>query len=202
MGNFLENFITINPKDDKKQTVKQTPIVNVQPIPNVTPTVDTTDWTEWLKDLWEKRNLPGPDYYELIKSIKSLDNQPLPEQTKFISIFAAFVAQGVTKEKLIETANEYLAMFDTKLNEFKQAHQGATDKEIVTRQKRQAELEARQKALQEEMMKNANEIAQLNSEINDVGGKLNAKLQSFENMINNEKLMIQSNVQKINQYIQ
>ncbi len=61
--------------------------------------------------LFQELNLPGPDYYEFSKMVDAMASIA-EERTRFISAFAGLTVQGLSKEKLLQSAQTYLQLLE------------------------------------------------------------------------------------------
>lgn len=104
-----------------------------------------------LDSIIEKENIPGPDVYELIMSVKELMSNGLSEDQAYRSAFTAFKSMGLTKEKLVETSNHYLGVLEKVNNEFQTNVIGKKEQEIVSLDQRAADLAAEIERLSEEL---------------------------------------------------
>ena len=67
---------------------------------------------QYFNTLFEEANMPGPDYFEFTKMIQAMKTVP-EEQQRFAGAFAGLSVQGLSKEKLVSSAQEYLKILDT-----------------------------------------------------------------------------------------
>jgi chromosome segregation ATPase len=118
---------------------------------------------EFLVNAIEKHNLPGFDYFEFRRAVVTLQQMQLDEATAHKSAFATAATVGITKEKLIETANYYRNLLQTEREQFDKALEGQNNAKIVARQ-------AEVKRLRDQVERHKAEIARLQDEI---GGYLN-----------------------------
>lgn len=105
----------------------------------------------------EKNNLPGFDYIEFKQSLGSLLSMDMLEETAFKSVFATATSVGLTKDKLLKSAEHYKQILSKEKNQFdvalqnqmKQRVEGKLQeveklkKQIEDYRKKIAELEAR-----------------------------------------------------------
>lgn len=60
--------------------------------------------------LFAKSDLPGPDYYEFVKMVDAMEADIPSATARVKAAFTALKVQGVTKEKLVETAMVYIGI--------------------------------------------------------------------------------------------
>lgn len=227
MGNIFEKMGLIeksdkseNDKTSKKPVEKtpvqkstpqstsslQTPSLSSSPIPAVI--VDGEKYAEFLKKVFNERNFPGPDYQEFITGLNSLSGLQIDEKTKFITCFAPLQAQGVTKDLLIETANKYIGIFKEQLAGFKADYEqtfneevGGKSKEIETLNAEIAEYDKQVNALFELKNRSLEKIARLTAEVQANQQSLQSKDAAFTAQVNHFVNEINSNINKIQQYL-
>ena len=72
---------------------------------------------QYFEGLFDKSNLPGPDYYEFIKMHQAMPSV-LTDDQKIQAAFAGVSAQGLTKEQLVITAQKYIDIIDEDSKKF------------------------------------------------------------------------------------
>ena len=215
------------PKKDAKAPVKNTvPSLDAQPASQpyvaslgVTPTpatpiatpagISTDDlkaFDQHFDELFDQAKLPGPDYYEFAKMCQAMS--ALPDNAKLPAAFSGLAVQGLTKQKLVESAAHYIAIIDEDAAKFN----GAIDAKILSEVKRKrAEIEAKKAKLQEKIdliAKLQAELATDNSEILSLGAEADAdeqkaaqKANTYKAACEARKTQINGDVTKINTYI-
>ncbi len=141
----------------------------------------------------------GTDYKEFIDSKTDIDNIT-DEETKYKTAFNVLKRTGLTKEKLISTAQEYHNIIGRDLNAFQSAHAQQYQKEVKQReqliQKKAGELQA----LSEKINALKKEINQLAQQMTETKDKLNLTKNSFLLAGENKQNEIQTELQKIEKY--
>lgn len=118
---------------------------------------------EFLANAIEKNNLPGFDYYEFKRAVVALSQMKLDEATAHKSAFTTAATVGVTKEKLIETANYYKNVVEKEKEQFDKALENQNATKVTARQEEV-------KRLRDQVERHKAEITRLQDE---VGGYLN-----------------------------
>lgn len=75
------------------------------------PSIDQAEVAKFqahFSDLFEKANLPGPDYHEFRAGLDSMADVVPSEDQRMKAAFKMLAPQGLTKERLVESANAYL----------------------------------------------------------------------------------------------
>ncbi len=118
-------------------------------------------------------NLPGDDYLEFIEALQAMKNIPLEETIKMQTVLATLSTKGLTKEKVIETADYYLKILTNEKDKFNEALKKQTDGQV---NKKKKSIENIEKQIKDK----ANKIAQLTHEINES----KQEIQNIKNDIN------------------
>ncbi len=186
--------------------------VSIPPIPG-TPSQtmgitedDLQKFNQHFDDLFEKANLPGPDYFEFSKMCQAM--KTLTEDVKFPAAFGGLQVQGLTKEKLVESANHYIMIIEEDSSKFNNAIDQkilaeVQNKRLTSENKKKSILEREEmiKNLQQEIEKESLEISRLEAEALDQEQKANHKSLTYKAACEARKAMINSDLQKINNLI-
>lgn len=136
-----------------------------------------------FEELFDKVNLPGPDYYEFWKMMETLEAAVPDETVRMTAVFSTLKIQGLSKEMLVSSAEKYLQVLDKDKLEF----QNAVNTKVL------GEIEGRKSSVEELEKKNtsnAEMIQNLTKEINDNQQKITALKKEVideEAKINNNK---------------
>ncbi|HKK89369.1 MAG TPA: hypothetical protein VJ917_11000 [Saprospiraceae bacterium] len=108
----------------------------------------------------EKSNLEGFDYIEFIQAVERLKKLPMDESLAIRSAYSTVSTVGLTKEKLLDSANYYLDILNKEKKVFEQT---VEDRRLVKieRQKRRIE------ALEKEVRQLRNKIKEMDDKIKD-----------------------------------
>lgn len=115
--------------------------------------------------LFDETNLPGPDYYEFMKMMDTLEAHIPDEKARFGATYASLTIQGLTKDKLLNTANAYLQVVEKDKAAFEKAAAAKAGQEIQTRQSLMKELELK-------IASNSEMIQKLTKEITDAQARI------------------------------
>jgi hypothetical protein len=158
---------------------------------------------KYFEKLVDEANIKNPifqgtDYKEFVDS--KIDIDDITDETiKYRTAFNVLKSTGLTKEKLMNTGQEYLNIIGRDLNAFQSAHAQQYKKEVGQKeqliQKKAAELQSTSQRI------NAlkTEINQLTQEINLTKDKLNITKNSFLLAGEKKQKEIQTELQKIAQ---
>ena len=157
----------------------------------------------------DKNNLDGFDYLEFKNSLNSLKKvQQTDEATRFKSAFAMAQTMGVTKEKLLQTAEHYMNVLLQEERKFEQALDANMQKQVGSKEQRIQALAEDIKAKQAQIEKLQTVIEKSKAEHQ----KLKSGIQGAKNKINNTKAdfiasyeairgQIKKDAQRINEYL-
>jgi uncharacterized coiled-coil DUF342 family protein len=95
---------------------------------------------DFISKAIEKANLPGFDYVEYKQAISNMAKMNLDESTTFKTAFATAMTLGLTKERLLETANHYKTVVLKEKEQFDTASVKQQDAKIGTNLKQVDEL--------------------------------------------------------------
>jgi flagellin-like hook-associated protein FlgL len=118
---------------------------------------------EFLVNAIEQNNLPGFDYFEFKRAVVNLQEMQLEESIAYKSAFTTAATVGLTKDKLVETANYYRNLLLKEKDQFETALSAQHANKIHAR-------EADVKRLQDQIERHKAEVSRLQDEI---GGYLN-----------------------------
>jgi len=224
---FSENVVEL-PLKEKNEVVKQeqaSNVVNQQSSPvyqnfttTVAPVVNPVQggdqelmvkFLEHFQKVFNDANLPGPDYFEFSTMKNTPAMSVIPESARFAACFSALSVQGLTKEKLIETAQQYVKVLDSDAADF--GSQLETKyKETVGKMNEEAAH------LEDLIQTSAKQIEELNKTIADASARkqklsvdianqdqsLKTKKSFYDFSLGQMKQTISDDVNKVNQYIQ
>lgn len=163
---------------------------------------------DFLTRALTKNNLPGFDYLEFKQSLSALTAMNLDEETAFKSAFATAATVGLTKEKLVKTANHYHDVLNVEKKQFdvaleNQLNQRVSSKktEVEKLKKQITEYEKKILELQEKMKKAQNVIDNADEEIQGALTKINTTRENFEFTFQSLKNQIDQDIKNINQYL-
>jgi uncharacterized coiled-coil protein SlyX len=126
--------------------------------------------------LLEEANLPGPDYYEFLKVMESLQKHIPDEKSRFTVGFTSLAVTGLTKETLVQSAKHYLGILADDKQRFVSSLLSKQQEEVIGRDKRSA-------TLQNKIAENSRIIQNLTKEITEAQteiGKLSDERKAAE----------------------
>ena len=118
-----------------------------------------------FEQLMDQANLPGPDYYEYCKMMETLEHHLPDENARMSAVFATLSVQGMTKEKLIATANSYKGIIETDHQNFEGALSNKAQSDINDRKQKSVDLQAKIKANADTIQALTKQITEMQAEI-------------------------------------
>ncbi|WP_435353843.1 hypothetical protein [Emticicia sp. SJ17W-69] len=216
MSDFLSKlkgiFIVPTPADGKsaepvaKTATPATTTVPVAPAPLSGKVSDK--FYDILFGAMEANNQEGFDYLEYKKSLQTLAKMPMDEQTRYASAFAAAQAMGITSQKLNDSAQFYLNVLKTEDAKFQESVNAQRQKQIGSKEKAIADLDATIKAKGEQIARLTQEIAahqddmgKMKAEISEAVVKIETTLSDFHATYSDLTSQIAQDVEKMSKYL-
>lgn len=168
-------------------------------------------FTEHFVNLLEKANLPGPDYFEYKQALQSMEGLGLGEEKQFQAAWASFKAMGGAKDTTVlrTSADQYLTILVKDRESFLKDVEKAIKERVGALQDEHQKLEQMNAAyaqqiidLQKKIDDNKNRLGQIAGEVSEQTAKINTNKDSFEVTYVSFVDQIQSDLAKINQYLQ
>jgi uncharacterized protein with von Willebrand factor type A (vWA) domain len=160
-------------------------------------------------ELFDKANLPGPDYFEFTKMMNVLEAHIHDENARISAVYASLSTQGLNKSTILDTARQYRAIVEQDKAEFEKAVHAKANEEIEGRKAELSSLEAKIKENSDMIQKLTHEITVSQQKINTLKTEM---VQEEARLINNKggytiacQAMlnkISSDIQKLNAILQ
>ncbi len=218
MSNFFKKavglFVEFEPENNKPAfnnndhlpQQSRTAVHNVSaPVSSGLSQADMDKFSKHFEDLFDKTNLPGPDYYEFWKMMEALEAAVPDEKVRMAAVYATLKVQGLSKEALVSSAGQYQRVLQTDKQEFQNAVSNKVLNEVQGRKNLIDDLEksnnsnaARIKQLTEEITANQAKLTTLKKEIIDEENKINSNQSGYHVACDAMISMISSDVEKIN----
>jgi hypothetical protein len=141
----------------------------------------------------------GPDYKEFVDSKLNIDDIN-DEALKYQTAFNILKSAGLTKDKLLSTAQEYLNLIGRDLNAFQSAQAQQYQKEVRPKEEDIRHKAAELQALTLKIQALKSEINQLSQDLNLSREQLNTTKNSFLLAGEQKQKEIQNDLQKIARY--
>ena len=155
---------------------------------------------EYFDKLFSEANIPGPDYFEFSKMVAALKAVP-DEFSRFCAAYAGLQVQGLTKEKLLSTAEEYLRVLDTDAARFHSTVEAALQEKVHGKKAEVEEKSERIRTLSKEISELQSQIVALQAEIRESEQKITGRSGDYTAESAARKQQIAADIEKIKQYI-
>lgn len=202
---ILSAFVEVNPPEPKAAVSEK----NEHPADSVrveqvsageTPGAADNRMVEYFDKLFSDANIPGPDYFEFSKMIAALKAVP-DEFSRYCAAYAGLEVQGLTKEKLLSTAEEYLKVLNTDAAHFHSTVEAALQEKVQDKKAEAEKKGQRIQALSKEISELQGQIASLQAEIRDSEQKITGRSGDYSAESTARKQQIAADIEKIKQYI-
>lgn len=163
---------------------------------------------EFLTKALEKNNLPGFDYIEYKQSLGALTAMNIDEMTAFKSAYATAATVGLTKEKLLKTAEHYKgvlnqekAQFDAALEKQIQQRVKSKQDEVAKLKKQIEDYQAKIQQMQAKIAEHEAIIGSADEDIRSSMEKIESTRENFETTLRSIVNEIDKDVENINRYL-
>jgi chromosome segregation ATPase len=161
-----------------------------------------------LMDKLKAKELREYDYLKYMSSTIELASVVADEKTRFITAFLSVKSLGVTKEKLAETANHYLAVVEEERGNFQNDSALQIKENVEQNETTIQTLNGDLKSKEEQIAKLQAEMAAVKTQRDELAAKaqewrtkIESAKASFESACGKITTTIKDNVDKINRYL-
>lgn len=172
-------------------------------------TANAEKFEKHFETLFDKANLPGPDYFEFWKTMETLEKHIPDENSRIAATYASLSVQGLNKTKLLETAAAYMDIIAKDRAAFEQAAAHKAAAAVDGRKNDVAMLEKRIADSSEEIRKLNTQIAEAQAKINtlkkelvDEESKLNSNRSGYQLACDAMTSKIKGDIEKIRTQVQ
>jgi hypothetical protein len=189
MAGFFKKALSVFVEFDEDQqnqnasSFSQTPKISNDIIRNPLNHVEAEKFEKYFEALFEKANLPGPDYFEFYKTMETLEPHIPDEKARVSATFASLAIQGLTKKTLLETASKYKEIIEQDHANFEKALDTKMKSEV-------GERNESLKGLEQKIASNSEQIQLLTKEISDsqiLIAQIKNELMEHENKLTKNK---------------
>lgn len=164
---------------------------------------------EFLTKALERNNLPGFDYLEFKQSLGALASMNMDEATAYKSAFATASTMGLTKNKLLQTAQHYKQILNKEKSQFDVALQKQVDQKIAGKQQEVQKLKQQIVQFQEQIRKLEDQInrsqktiGSADEHIEKAKQKIHTTKENFEHTFQSIFNQISKDIENINTFLQ
>lgn len=148
------------------------------------------------------------EYLKFRQSVQSLSKMNMEEPISFKSAYSTGMTMGLTKERLIKSANRYLGVLQAESETFTDALKSQIDKNVNSRESMIAQLEERIaenkrkiSELEQEIQVFQNKIDNVDNDIEAAQTKIDATKEKFRNSYLTITDIIKKDIELINLYL-
>jgi hypothetical protein len=201
MISFGKKIISAFLEVDEQKEPPAPPENRAQPDDPVRPQDRAGDrFTGHFDKLLSDANIPGPDYYEFARMIAVMQAIP-DEAARYNAAFAGLRVQGLDKQRLLDTAGEYLRILTTDAAQFQATVDAKYQEKVHGPETEAAEKADRIRALSQEIVQLQQQISSLQAEIGISKDKLSGSSSAYTAESDRRQQEIRRDIDKINQYI-
>lgn len=153
-------------------------------------------------------NLPGFDYIEYKQALGSLLNMDMDEETAFKSAFATAATVGLTKDKLVKTAEHYKGILNKENEKFNRSVQRQLAEKVKNKQQEVEKLKnqiekykAKIAELEGLVAKHQDTVDHADENIQAAKDKIQGAKDNFEYTLNSILNQIDKDIDNINKYL-
>lgn len=162
-----------------------------------------------LSEVLDKNNLPGFDYIEFKKAVRSiLEMHQMEEQAAYKTAFATAQAMNVNASHLIDSAQKYLSILETEEASFSHSAQSFLTRQLSNRDvekqsldKELIQIRSELDRLQKLLVEKESRLAALQSETESVQAKFDQNKINFSAAYHSIVSQIKEDVEKMKKYL-
>lgn len=205
MSNFgkriLSAFVEVADTEQpviRHEEVQQTTTITRQSA-SVTPPA-AAKFRDYFDKLLSEANIPGPDYYEFSKMTEAMQGIA-DERARFNAAYAGLSVQGLDKQKLLQTAAQYLQLLDNDAANFNSTVDAALQEKVVAKQQDIDEKQQRIIELTKQITSLHQQVEVLNNEIKENEEKIENNTGGYKAALEIIKNNIVQDIDKIKLHI-
>jgi hypothetical protein len=196
---ILSAFVEVTEKKDAA-TMANHIQRSVTPVTTGVTATDKGKFREYFDKLFVEANIPGPDYYEFSKMVEAMQSIP-DEKARYAAAFVGLQVQGLNKDKLLSTANEYLRLLDADAVNFNATIDATLEQKVKAKRNEVDEKNRRIQQLSQEISNLQSSILTLTQEISESEEKLRVSTTGYSSALEETKNSILVNIEKIKTHI-
>lgn len=198
---FLSAFVEVT--DDKKEesmtmdepVTKQTFTAGSQAVAE-----GNSKFNEYFNKLFADANLPGPDYYEFSKMTDAMQGIP-DEKARYCAAFAGLQVQGLDKQKLLQSVQEYQQLLDADAKAFDDTVNTAVQEKVTGKKEAIEKAKNEMQQLSQQILQLQQQITAMTDEIAENEAKLESNKSGYLRTLESFHGKLSTDIEKIKQYI-
>src|SRR4051812_13672471 len=162
---FLSAFVEVKDDEKAEQITVEEPVAKPAFRENRQQAADVNSkFNEYFNKLFAEANLSGPDYYEFSKMTEAMQGIP-DEKARYCAAFAGLQAQGLDKQKLLQSVQEYQQLLDADAIAFNNTVNTALQEKVVAKKEAIEKAKNEMQQLSQQIMSLQQQITTLTDEI-------------------------------------
>ena len=198
---ILSAFVEV--KDDKTAERTIADEVDAQPVVTASrpqPAESNSKFSEYFNKLFAEANRPGPDYYEFSKMAEAMQGIP-DEKARYCAVFAGLQVQGLDKQKLLQSLQEYQQLLDADAIAFHNTINAALQEKVTAKQEAIEKAKNEMQQLSQQILNLQQQITTLTEEIAENEAKLESNKSGYTSTLQSFHAKLAADIEKIKQYI-
>jgi len=198
---FLSAFVEVT-SDKKEEQVTATEPVTMQPHTTGRPAIteDNSKFADYFNKLFAEANLPGPDYYEFSKMTEAMLGIP-DEKARYCAAFAGLQVQGLDKQKLLQSVQEYQQLLDADAIAFNKTVNTALQEKVTAKKEAIEQAKNEMQQLSQKILQLQQQVTTLADEIAENEAKLEGNKSGYISTLESCHAKLAADIEKIKQYI-
>ena len=198
---FLSAFVEVADDKNIQPTTVEAPVTKPTFTANRQPTTeDNSKFNEYFNKLFAEANLPGPDYYEFSKMTEAMQGI-LDEKARYCAAFAGLQVQGLDKQKLLQSVQEYQQLLDADAMAFNNTVNAALQEKVTAKKEAIEKAKNEMQQLSQQILQLQQQITTLTDEIAENEAKLESNKNGYLSILQSFHAKLATDIEKINQYI-
>lgn len=201
MASFGKKFLSAFIELDEDQPRDTTPERFIEtPVPVTVSAAVSNKFSEHFNRLFSEANLPGPGYYEFSKMTEAM-LVIADEKARFCAAFAGLQVQGLSKEKLLSSTQEYLQVLNADATAFHNTLNATISEKVQSRKDEVNEAQERIQQLSQEIVNLQQQMALLTKEIAENETKIDTNTAGYTAAMADTRNRLLQDIEKIKEHI-
>jgi DNA repair exonuclease SbcCD ATPase subunit len=190
-------------KEDKEEvrTIADEPVAKPSFIDSGQQNTDANSkFSEYFNKLFAEANRPGPDYYEFSKMTEAMQGIT-DEKARYCAVFAGLQVQGLDKQKLLQSVQEYQQLLDADAIAFNNSVNATLGEKVTAKKEAIEKAKNEMQQLSQQILNLQQQITTLTEEIAENEAKLESNKSGYISALQSFHAKLAADIEKIKQYI-
>lgn len=198
---LLSAFVEVADNGREEQTTVEGTVVKPHFVINKqAAAAEDSKFSEYFNKLFAEANLPGPDYYEFSKMTEAMQGIQ-DEKARYCAAFAGLQVQGLDKQKLLQSAQEYQRLLDADAMAFNNTVNTALQEKVMLKKEAIEDAKNKMQQLSQQILQLQEQIAVLTNEIAENETKLESNKNGYCSTLDSYHAKLAADIEKIKKYI-